>query len=83
MYFRDRRRTQLQDDIQVHVEPGTGVNVHVEIPSNEARWSARKKFSNVLLALGKSRDIWEMVREAAAHFVAAFEQKHPEPSAAS
>jgi len=58
MQFWARRRTQLEDEIQQHIELQTQENIRSGMSEKEAREEARKKFGNTLLAVERSREIW-------------------------
>jgi hypothetical protein len=58
MFNRNRRRQQLQREMEEHLEIQTQANIEAGMTSQQAREAARKKFGNVLLAMEDSRAMW-------------------------
>lgn len=58
MQFWAKRRTELEDEIQQHIELETEENIRSGMSQKEAREEARQKFGNTLLAVERSREIW-------------------------
>ena len=58
MYGWNKRRNQLNDEIQTHIDFETQENIQAGISPEEARHAAMKKFGNALLVMDKSREIW-------------------------
>ncbi|MGA7155424.1 MAG: ADOP family duplicated permease [Acidobacteriaceae bacterium] len=54
----DRRRKQLLQEIETHIEMETQQSIEAGIPPEQARRAATKKFGNVLLSVEQSREIW-------------------------
>lgn len=58
MQFWNRRRRQLQEEIQTHLDFETEENIQAGMSPEEARHAAQRKFGNSLLALERSRETW-------------------------
>ncbi len=58
MYGWNKRRNQLNDEIQTHIDFETQENIQAGMSPEEARHAAMKKFGNALLVMDKSREIW-------------------------
>ena len=58
MYGWNKRRNQLNDEIQTHIDFETQESIQAGISPEEARHAAMKKFGNALLVMDKSREIW-------------------------
>ena len=54
-----QRRKQLEEEIQAHIALETEENLLAGVPPEEARLAAQRKFGNALLALERSREIWD------------------------
>ncbi len=62
MYWWDRRRSQLKDEIQTHIDLETQENMQAGMSPEEARRAAMKRFGNALLAMDRSREVWGGIR---------------------
>jgi hypothetical protein len=49
----DRRRTQLLQEIETHIEMETQQSIEAGIPPEQARHAARKRFGNVLFIMSR------------------------------
>ncbi|MBB5061603.1 putative permease [Granulicella aggregans] len=58
MFDWKRRRKQLFQEFEAHIDIQTKENIEAGMPPEAARQAARKKFGNVLLAAEQSREIW-------------------------
>ena len=58
MFGWNKRRNQLLQEFETHLEIETRENIEAGMSPEEARLAARKKFGNVLLAAEQSREIW-------------------------
>lgn len=58
MQFWNRRRRQLQEEIQNHIQLEIEENLQSGMSPENAREAAQKKFGNTLLAVERSREIW-------------------------
>jgi predicted permease len=54
-----QRRKQLEEEIQAHIALETEENLEAGMLPDEARLAAQRKFGNELLALERSREIWD------------------------
>ncbi|HVN92070.1 MAG TPA: ADOP family duplicated permease [Terracidiphilus sp.] len=58
MFGWQRRRKQLLDEIETHIEFETQRNIEAGMPNDQAAQAARKKFGNVLLTAERTREGW-------------------------
>lgn len=57
-----RRRNELLDEIESHIEIETEQNIENGMPPNQARQAAQRKFGNVLVTVERSRRVWGGLR---------------------
>jgi predicted permease len=58
MFGWNKRRNQLLQEFETHLEIETRENIEAGMSPEEGRLAAKKKFGNVLLAAEESREIW-------------------------
>ncbi len=58
MFGWNKRRMELLQEFETHIEIETQENIEAGMPPEEAEQAARKKFGNLLLAAEQSRALW-------------------------
>ena len=58
MFGFKNRRKQLLQEIETHIEIETQQNIETGMPPEQARYAAKRKFGNVLVAVEQSRSVW-------------------------
>ncbi len=58
MFDWNRRKTQLLQEFETHIELETQLNIEAGMPPEQARQAAQKRFGNSLLAAEQSRALW-------------------------
>jgi predicted permease len=61
MFGWQKRRKQLLNDIEMHIEIETQQNIEAGMAPQQAREAARKRFGNVLVVAEQSRNVWGAV----------------------
>jgi predicted permease len=58
LFGRGQQASELRDEIRAHLAMEEQENLEAGIPPEEARYAALRRFGNVVLAEGRSREMW-------------------------